>query len=50
MEHIHKMMQRNSQNSHYYEIDSNYGHDAFLVELNKFNHIVKKALKDNNEN
>ncbi|SFV67678.1 Homoserine O-acetyltransferase [hydrothermal vent metagenome] len=50
MEHIYKMMQRNGQNSKYYEIDSNYGHDAFLVELDKFDKIVEKSLKDENEN
>jgi homoserine O-acetyltransferase len=50
MEHIHKMMQRNSQNSSYYEIDSDYGHDAFLVELDKFSHIIEKSLKDEDEN
>ncbi len=44
MEHIHKMMQRNQQDSTYYEIDSNYGHDAFLVELDKFQHIISDQL------
>jgi homoserine O-acetyltransferase len=29
----------------YYQIDSNYGHDAFLVELEKFSHLVKEALE-----
>lgn len=28
----------------YYEIDSDYGHDAFLVELEKFEHIIQKRL------
>jgi len=46
MEHIHKMMQRNNQNSTYHEIDSDYGHDAFLVEIKKFDTIVKEALKN----
>jgi homoserine O-acetyltransferase len=50
MEHIEKMMQRNGQNSHYHEIESDYGHDAFLVELNKFDKIIKKSLKDEDEN
>ncbi len=44
MEHIHKMMQRNQQDSTYYEIDSNYGHDAFLVELDKFQHLITKTV------
>ena len=46
MEHIHRMMQRNGQNSSYYEIDSNYGHDAFLVELEKFDTIIKDRLNN----
>jgi homoserine O-acetyltransferase len=46
MEHIYKMMQRNKQNAHYHEIESNYGHDAFLVEIDKFNTIIKKALEN----
>jgi len=47
MEHIHKMMQREGQDSRYYNIDSNYGHDAFLVELDKFDYIIKDVLEDN---
>ena len=45
MEHIHNMMQRNSQESYYVDIDSNYGHDAFLVELDKFDTIIKNVLE-----
>jgi len=45
MRHIHKMMQRNGQNSSYHEIESNYGHDAFLVEIEKFDSIIKKTLE-----
>lgn len=30
----------------YTEIDSNYGHDAFLVELNKFSHYIIEALEE----
>jgi homoserine O-acetyltransferase len=45
MEHIHNMMQRNQQNSDYYEINSNYGHDAFLVEVEKFDTIIKETLE-----
>jgi len=44
MEHISKMMTRNGQTHTYNKIDSNYGHDAFLVEIAKFEHIIKKAL------
>jgi homoserine O-acetyltransferase len=44
MEHISNMMQRNNQKSNYHEIDSEYGHDAFLVELDKFDYIIKKEL------
>ncbi len=29
----------------YVEIESDYGHDAFLVELEKFEHLVKEALE-----
>jgi len=46
MEHIHLMMQRNGQNSLYHEVDSNYGHDAFLVEIEKFDTIIKKQLEN----
>ncbi|SFV62367.1 Homoserine O-acetyltransferase [hydrothermal vent metagenome] len=47
MKHIDSMMKRNEQKSHYYEINSNYGHDAFLVELDKFSDIIESRL--NNE-
>jgi homoserine O-acetyltransferase len=29
----------------YYEIESDYGHDAFLIEFEKFDHIIENALK-----
>jgi len=45
MEHIARMMRRNGQKSDYYEIDSNYGHDAFLVEIEKFAPILKEKLE-----
>ena len=32
--------------SDYFEVDSNYGHDAFLVELDKFEDYVRKALHE----
>lgn len=46
MKHIDTMMQRNQQPSAYYEIESDYGHDAFLVELNKFETIIKERLEN----
>jgi len=44
MEHLAKMLNRNGQKYSYNEIDSNYGHDAFLVELEKFDYIIKDVL------
>jgi homoserine O-acetyltransferase len=34
----------NYENFTYIDIDSNYGHDAFLVEIDKFENYVKEAL------
>ena len=45
MAHIDNMLKRNKQNSSYYEIDSDYGHDAFLVEIEKFDTIIKNKLE-----
>lgn len=45
MEHIYKMMDRNSQACSYLEVKSEYGHDAFLVELEKFDEFIKEILK-----
>ncbi len=45
MEHIAKMMERNAQPYTYLEVESNYGHDAFLVELEKFEDNIKDVLK-----
>ena len=45
MEHIAKMMARNGQAHSYVEIDSDYGHDAFLVELEKFDAHIKTILE-----
>ena len=32
--------------AHYAEIDSDYGHDAFLVEVEKFDFMIKRALDE----
>jgi homoserine O-acetyltransferase len=45
MEHIAKMMERNGQKHTYIEIESNYGHDAFLVELDKFEDNIREVLE-----
>jgi len=45
MEHIAKMMARNGQPHSYTEVESNYGHDAFLVELDKFSDTIRKVLQ-----
>jgi homoserine O-acetyltransferase len=37
---------RKTLKSDYLEVDSNYGHDAFLVELDKFDDYVIKALHE----
>jgi len=44
MEHLARMLKRNNQEYTYHEIDSSYGHDAFLVELDKFEHIISEIL------
>ncbi len=41
-----KLAGRKTLQSDYFEVDSNYGHDAFLVELDKFDDYVKKALHE----
>ena len=46
MEHLYRMMVREGRNCTYHCIDSDYGHDAFLVETEKFEHIVKDILKE----
>ncbi|MEA3419248.1 MAG: homoserine O-acetyltransferase [Campylobacterota bacterium] len=45
MEHIYRMMQRNGQSCSYTEVESGYGHDAFLVELDKFDYLIRKVLE-----
>ena len=45
MEHIYKMMDRNRQACSYLEVKCEYGHDAFLVEWEKFDEFIKEILK-----
>jgi len=40
------MLKRNGQEYSYHKIDSSYGHDAFLVELDKFDFIIKEILEE----
>jgi homoserine O-acetyltransferase len=44
MEFIHKTMQQRGKKSFYYEVDSDYGHDAFLVEVDKFSGLICDIL------
>jgi len=44
MEHIAKVLEANNQNYTYLEVQSDYGHDAFLVELEKFKENIQKVL------
>ncbi len=46
MEHIARMLERNGQPHTYTEVPSDYGHDAFLVEIDKFDDVVRKALEN----
>lgn len=41
-----KLAERRTLKSDYLEVDSHYGHDAFLVELDKFDDYVKRALNE----
>ncbi len=45
MEHIAKMMKGNGQSCEHMEVKSDYGHDAFLVELEKFEDNIKEVLQ-----
>ncbi len=46
MEHLHNMLKRLGHTSSYHEIESDYGHDAFLVEIEKFDTIIKEKLEN----
>ncbi len=46
MEHLAKMLKRNNQAYSYSKIDSDYGHDAFLVEIDKFDFLIKEMLEE----
>ena len=46
MAHIAKMLERNEQPYTYLEVDSDYGHDAFLVELDKFDYRIAEILHE----
>ena len=46
MEHLAKMLRRNGQPHSYHEIVSDYGHDAFLVEVDKFDGLIKEILEE----
>ncbi len=45
MEHIAKMLERVKKKYTYTQIDSDYGHDAFLVEIEKFDFLIKDILE-----
>jgi len=46
MEHIASMLEREGKNYEYKEIESDYGHDAFLVEIEKFEDELRVALSE----
>ncbi len=50
MKHIEETMKKINKASQvrYFEVDSDYGHDAFLVEIPKFEEIIMNALKESN--
>jgi len=43
----HELQNINNTNHSYTDIDSSYGHDAFLVELEKFDFMIKDILDGN---
>jgi len=46
MEHIAKMLDRVNKSYSYHCIDSDYGHDAFLVEIDKFDFLIRQMLEE----
>jgi homoserine O-acetyltransferase len=46
MREIKKYMDEVNGKCDYYEINSDYGHDSFLVEINKFEDIIKNELEN----
>ena len=46
LEYINKIMKTLNKPSKYYEIKSDYGHDSFLIEIEKFEDKINHCLKD----
>ena len=46
MREMHETLRSIGKACDYHEIDSDYGHDAFLVEVDKFEKIIKKVLDE----
>jgi homoserine O-acetyltransferase len=44
MQHIARMLERNNQTHTHLEIESDYGHDAFLVEIDAFDAHIREIL------
>ncbi|MEA2111283.1 MAG: homoserine O-acetyltransferase [Campylobacterota bacterium] len=44
MRKIDEILTSQHKNCHYFEVESHYGHDAFLVEIDKFENYVREAL------
>jgi len=46
MAHLARMLERNGQPYSHHLIESDYGHDAFLVEVDRFDGIIKAILEE----
>ena len=46
MERIEETMKRNNQPCSHLKVESDYGHDAFLVELDKFDFYIKEVIDE----